>query len=83
MNPSTSNLFRVTLCVIFLLLAVATASAQFRASVQGTVSDATGALVPDATVTLTSQETGRKQEAKTSGEGFYRLSELSPGRYTL
>jgi len=51
--------------------------------VQGTVTDATGALVPDATVTLTSKETGRKQEVKTSGEGFYRLTELSPGSYTL
>jgi hypothetical protein len=71
------------MCGLFFLFAAVTTNAQFRASVQGTVTDATGALVPEATVTLTSKETGRTQEVKTSGEGFYRISELSPGNYTL
>ena len=84
MNRTMSSLVRVVTCGLFLFLfAAMTVSAQFRASLQGTVTDATGGLVPDATVTLTSKETGRTQEAKTSAEGFYRLSELTPGTYNL
>jgi outer membrane receptor protein involved in Fe transport len=83
MTRTMRSLTRVLTCGLFLLFAVVTANAQFRASVQGTVTDATGALVPDAAVTLTSKETGRTQEVRSSEEGFYRISELSPGTYTL
>jgi hypothetical protein len=59
------------------------ATAQFRAGLQGTVLDESGAAVPDATVTLTSQETQAKQVTQSGGDGFYRFSQLGPGRYTL
>jgi hypothetical protein len=71
------------MCGLFFIFVTINANAQFRASVQGTVTDSSGALVPDATVRLTSKETGRVQEVKTSEDGFYRLSELSPGNYLL
>jgi len=83
MKRTTRSLLRVLTCGLFFLFAAVSTNAQFRASVQGSVTDATGGLVPEATVTLTSKETGRTQEVKTSGEGFYRISELSPGIYTL
>ena len=60
-----------------------TADAQFKASLQGTVSDTSGAVVSGATVTVTNQETGKSQQVKTSDEGFYRVSGLAPGRYTV
>jgi protocatechuate 3,4-dioxygenase beta subunit len=60
-----------------------TAHAQFRAGVQGTVSDSNGALVPTAKVIIKDMETGKTQEATTSDEGFYRISGLAPGRYEL
>ncbi len=67
-----------------LMLGLATLSkAQFRASVQGTVTDANGSTVQGATVTLANKETGRTQEVQTSDAGFYRFSNLSPGNYTL
>jgi hypothetical protein len=62
---------------------MATAQAQFKAGIQGTVSDATGGLVPEAKITLTNTETGKVQEVTSSAEGFYRLSGLPPGKYTL
>ena len=74
---------RAFLCGLFVLLCVASASAQFRAGIQGTVADSTGALVPEATVTLTSKETGNKQTTQTSGDGFYRITGLPPGTYSL
>jgi len=60
-----------------------TAHAQFRAGVQGTISDSTGALVPDAKVILKDLETGKIQETNSGGEGFYRILGLAPGRYEL
>jgi hypothetical protein len=59
------------------------AMAQLRAGLQGTVLDATGAAVPDATMTLTSQETQAKQVGKSGADGFYRFSQLAPGRFTV
>ncbi|HEX2267952.1 MAG TPA: carboxypeptidase regulatory-like domain-containing protein, partial [Pyrinomonadaceae bacterium] len=74
---------RALICGLFILLPVVSVHAQFRAGIQGTVADSTGALVPDATVTLTNKETGAKQTTTTSGDGFYRLSGLPPGTYSL
>jgi hypothetical protein len=74
---------RIVICGLFVLLSFGSASAQFRASIQGSVTDSTGALVAEATVTLTSKETGAKQTTNTSGEGFYRISGLAPGTYSL
>ncbi len=59
------------------------AHAQFRASVQGTVTDATGAIVPGATVTLTNKETNHTQTTTASDSGFYRFPALPPGLYTV
>jgi hypothetical protein len=76
-------LIRMSLCGLFIICAMITAHAQFRAGVQGTISDSNGALVPDAKVTLKDLETGRTQETNSSGEGFYRISGLAPGKYEL
>jgi hypothetical protein len=82
--PRIINRFvRTSMCGLFILCAVMTAQAQFRAGVQGTISDSNGALVPGAKVTLTSAETGKTQETTSSGDGFYRISGLAPGKYQL
>jgi hypothetical protein len=76
-------LFRACLCASVLFAFAATARAQFRAGVQGTVTDPAGAVVTDANVTLKNNETGATKQATTSSEGFYRIAELPPGNYTL
>jgi hypothetical protein len=83
MNPVLSNLIRVMTCGLFLILAVGAANAQFKAGLQGTVTDTTGGLVPEAKITLTNTETGKTQETTASAEGFYRISGLAPARYKL
>src|SRR3982751_3611110 len=77
------SLARIATCGFFLSCAMITAQAQFRAGVQGTVSDSSGALVPDAKVVLKDTETGKTQETTTSNEGFYRILGLAPGKYDL
>jgi hypothetical protein len=57
--------------------------AQFRASIQGVVTDAQGAAIVGATVKLTSKETNRTQEIKSGDEGFYRFDRLAPGGYSM
>jgi hypothetical protein len=83
MKRTTFNLVRVITCGLFLMVAVGTANAQFKAGIQGTVTDTSGGLVPEAKVTLTNTETNKTQETTASGEGFYRISGLSPGKYKL
>lgn len=51
--------------------------------VAGLVNDPSGAVVPDAKVTLKDETKGTVRETKTSKDGSYRFSLLSPGPYTL
>lgn len=77
------SLARMIVCGLFILSAMITAQAQFRAGIQGTISDANGALVPGARVILKDLENGKTQEVTSSEEGFYRITGLAPGRYEL
>src|SRR5215475_5358844 len=83
MRQTLSVLSRAVLFIAFTALLPIAASAQFNASVQGTVTDASGAVIAGAKVTLVNKETGRKTEATASGDGFYRFSSLAPGSYRL
>ncbi len=53
------------------------------ANVQGTVSDSTGAVVPNATVTMTNQDTQIQQTTKTDGSGVYAFPDIPAGHYRL
>ncbi len=49
----------------------------------GTVTDPSGAVVSNATVTLKSNGTGETRNTTSSSSGLYRFSLLSPGSYTV
>ena len=51
--------------------------------IAGSVSDATGAVVPNATVTLTNKATNQTQTQTTSSDGLYRFVTLQPGTYEV
>src|SRR5437867_987230 len=74
---------RVACCGLLLFFMATHASAQFKANIQGTVTDTAGGLVPEATITVTNKETSNSQQVTTSGDGFYRVSGLPPGSYTV
>ena len=49
----------------------------------GTVTDVSGAVVPNATVTATNVATSVRSTASTNASGIYRLSNLLPGSYNI
>src|SRR5580704_10125034 len=49
----------------------------------GTVADATGAVVPNATVTAINAATSIRTTALTNASGAYRLANLLPGNYKV
>ena len=62
---------------------VALVQGQTTASVFGTVSDATGAVLPGATVTVTNVDTGVTRTVLTDDEGRYQAVNLALGSYEV
>jgi hypothetical protein len=75
-------------CAMFLLgVAIAgtkRAEAQVSgATLSGTVTDPTGAVVPNATVAIRNTDTGSTRNVKSNAEGFYSAPNLLPGNYEV
>jgi uncharacterized surface anchored protein len=71
---------------LYFVLAVFAASAiaqDFRATLQGTVSDPTAASVANAQVTLRNTDTGVERTVETDAAGAYLFQFLIPGNYQL
>jgi len=52
-------------------------------TIQGSVADAQGAVIPGATVTITNQGTGRAVTVNSGPEGLFSLPSLDPGSYKV
>jgi hypothetical protein len=63
---------------VFVVLTFSSLSlwAQFTSGIEGTVSDPSGAVVPNANVTLMNLETGITRTAQAGAAGYYRLTSL-------
>ena len=74
-----------TLILLFALLASRGAGAQTQnaGTISGNVTDATGATIPGATVTLTSRGEGTVVTAKANGRGEYLFDSVKPGTYIV
>ena len=71
------------MCLCLLLIA-GTASAQVdQGAITGTVTDNTGAIVPDAQVTLRATDTGLTLQSKSNSSGSYTFSPIKIGNYTV
>ncbi len=77
-----SMLQRIGLLVVMLAFC-ATAWSQDTASITGTVTDATGAAVPNAQVTLKNSEHGINLSGASNGRGDFLFSSLPIGSYDL
>lgn len=84
--PFPRFLLRLTLsaalivCLPYVLLHAQIAG---NASLQGTLTDATGAVIPNATITLTEDSTRGKHTVKSDGSGLYSFPNTAIGTYTL
>src|SRR5215467_5877566 len=65
----------------FFLICAATFAQDFRATLTGTVTDPSGAVVPNATVKATSTATNETKQVQTSAQGAYTIPYLDPGVY--
>src|SRR4051812_2513376 len=79
--------FGLFVCLLMTCVMLATASwAQSTistGSIQGTVTDQSGAVVPNATVTITNNATGQVITKSSSGTGTFNSGTLNPGPYTV
>src|ERR1700704_230401 len=67
----------------WLVVATAVGFAQDRGTVRGTVTDQSGAAVPEAVVTARNLNTGLTQSAKTGMDGVYNVTYLPVGDYSI
>ncbi len=56
---------------------------EFRATLTGHVTDKTGAVIPNATVTVTNTDKGIKTDTTTNSSGDYTVPFLLPGKYSV
>jgi hypothetical protein len=79
---------RISVCALGLLLLLfgfgGISHAQSgAASISGTITDRSGALVPEAAVSVVNTDTDSKFETKTNGAGVYQVPFLKPGHYRI
>src|ERR1700730_146407 len=53
------------------------------ATLAGTVTDGSGAVVPNANISINNPATGITRDVRTDGAGFYSAPNLSPGSYDV
>jgi Carboxypeptidase regulatory-like domain len=72
------------MCILMLCVVYSYALAQeFRGSISGRVTEASGAAVPGATLTITNVATNTSTTVTTNGSGDYIVLYLNPGRYAV
>ena len=82
-TPARRHLnFWLTLFVILVGVCV-TAQAQDNATITGTVTDPTGAVVPNAAISLTNPATGQVRQGVSNGAGAYSFPNVGVGTYTI
>lgn len=74
---------QTTMVFLLFLLAPAAFSQGERATVTGTVSDTTGAMVPEAAVSIRNTETNVTTRTTTNSAGLFYLPALPPGPYEV
>jgi hypothetical protein len=84
MGPFRNGLrLSTVLTALLILLAIPVVAQLPTATILGEAKDASGGVLPNATVTVTNVDTGLTRTVKTTDDGEYRLPELPVGRYEV
>ena len=84
MNFFTNKIKWVSLITTILIAVAITAFAQSNTgTITGQVVDQNGAVVPNATVTVTNQGTNETRNVQANAEGFYEAASLPTGMYKV
>lgn len=83
--PRSIRALTLSLCTLFAsaFFLSRVALAQETSTITGTISDPSGAVIPNAKVTASSEQTGTKQSTVSNGDGLYLIPGLPVGNYTL
>jgi Carboxypeptidase regulatory-like domain/TonB dependent receptor len=81
--PVNASLPACFVLCLLLLFVPSRLSAQGLSGITGTITDASGAVVPDAKVTVTNNATNVVHTAVTTSQGSYFITDLIPGAYTV
>ncbi|HSR07644.1 MAG TPA: carboxypeptidase-like regulatory domain-containing protein, partial [Bryobacteraceae bacterium] len=79
----TRNLVLLAVALLMVCMPAMWAQTASTGSLSGTVTDPSGAVIPNVTVTLTSADTGAVRNAITGADGTYRFGLLAPGNYKV
>jgi hypothetical protein len=81
---SLKRIFAITAALFLVIATVVPAIAQTsKGTITGVVRDKTGAIIPAAKVTVTSQETGEARSAVADDRGTFRVEAINSGHYTI
>jgi outer membrane receptor protein involved in Fe transport len=74
---------RLALCVLFLAVSASVEAQRTTGIISGVAKDASGAVLPGVTVSVTGPNVVGAQLATTNEQGFYRILNLPPGEYQI
>jgi len=74
---------RALLIILLVALPQLAVAQQLLGSVEGTITDSSGAVVPGVQISLKNPDTGLTRTTNTQGDGTYKFEELPAGTYVL
>jgi hypothetical protein len=77
------NRFLILAAALLLLVSSPVLAQERAGNLTGVVTDSTGAVVPEAKITVTNKATQRTYNTESRSDGSYIAPELDPGRYTV
>src|SRR4028119_2058952 len=83
MKQRNGLLYTVLSALVLVLFTFPATAQDFRGAISGTITDATGGVLPGVTVTVTNVETNVAQTVVTDERGTYQVRHLNAGTYSV
>src|SRR5262245_12570202 len=83
MSPATNKTKYFLLFLTLVCCCLSANSQGLTGQISGTITDANGAVIADATLKLTNAQTGQMRATTTSSDGRFVFPELLPGTFTM